>query len=114
MARGAGHLQPGRPRRRADYRGLGIVRGLGLGRHGVRVWMVQDTDDFQARVSRYAARSPRLDRQDWDRLVSFLCDLGEREGLSRWVLFPTSDEAAAPVARRHAELARIYRMTVPP
>ena len=66
------------------------------------------------RVSRYAARSPRLDRQDWDRLVSFLCELGEREGLSGWVLFPTSDEAAAPVARRHAALARIYCMTVPP
>jgi predicted ATP-grasp superfamily ATP-dependent carboligase len=45
--------------------------------------------------------------------VDFLCEIADRHGLDRWALIPSSDEAAALVARHHDRLARHYSHTIP-
>jgi predicted ATP-grasp superfamily ATP-dependent carboligase len=94
-----------------DYRALGAVRGLG--RRGVPVWVVRSADDHGlAGTSRFSRRCLRWPDGEESRL-SFLADLGDREGLAGWTLFPTADATAAFVARRHADLAGRFRLTTP-
>lgn len=91
-----------------DYRGLGIVRSLG--RHGIPVWVMVDDHQLAAR-SRYARRSIRWPEAGDDERVEFLVRLCAEHGLQGWALFPTADETAALVARRHAELAKHFTLT---
>lgn len=90
----------------ADYRGLGVVRSLG--RQGVPVWVLTQPGERLAGMSRFAAR--RMRRPSGD-LVRFLLNLRGCEG---WALFPTTDEDAALLGRRHAELSEQFVVTSPP
>ena len=96
----------------SDYRGLGVVRSLG--RRGVPVCVVSGGDDVLAAKSRYALHRVELRGVDDDEQSEFLLDLAERLGLTGWVLFPTADESAALVARRHEQLSRQFELTSPP
>jgi len=96
----------------ADYRGLGIVRSLG--RRGIPVWVLKQDEHLLGSVSRYACRSLRYPLEDDRKQLDFLLDLAVREGLKGWVLFPTTDESVALVARHHESLAEHYRLTTPP
>jgi D-aspartate ligase len=94
-----------------DYRGLGIVRSLG--RHGIPVWVMVDEHHLAA-SSRYARRSfgwPEGCDEDHVRRLLELC---AEHGLDGWALFPTADETAAFVARRHAQLAEHFTLTTAP
>lgn len=95
-----------------DYRGLGIVRSLG--RRGIPVWVVRDSTDFYAAISRYSRRSMQLPKGEPRKQVEFLVDLSERNGLSSWVLFPTSDQSARVVSQHFDVLADRYLMSIPP
>ena len=96
----------------SDYRGLGVVRSLG--RRGVPVCVVSGGDDVLAAKSRYAHHCVELRGVDDDDQSEFLLDLAERLGLTGWVLFPTADESAALVARRHQQLSEQFELTSPP
>jgi D-aspartate ligase len=95
-----------------DYRGLGVVRSLG--RRGIPVWVLHEGGQLLATLSRYARRCVAWRAADDAERVGFLLDLASSNGLEGWVLIPTGDEAAALVARHHAELAQRYRLTTPP
>jgi D-aspartate ligase len=86
----------------ADYRGLGVVRSLG--RRGVRVWVLKRPGETLAAHSRYAERSLCVP----DDLLALA---GEIPG---WALIPTTDEDAAMLARRHAELSAAFTVTTDP
>jgi predicted ATP-grasp superfamily ATP-dependent carboligase len=90
----------------ADYRGLGVVRSLG--RQNVTVWVLAEPGERLAGMSRYAARTLRRPSGD---LVRFLLEL---EGCDGWALFPTTDEDAALLGRRHDELSKRFVVTSPP
>jgi D-aspartate ligase len=93
----------------ADYRSLGVVRSLG--RHGIRVWVLQD-DHVLASRSRYAARSlPWPETGEIER-VDYLLGLARTHGLDGWALFPTDDESAALLARNRDALAERYRLSI--
>jgi D-aspartate ligase len=95
-----------------DYRGLGVVRSLG--RHGIPVWVLWTEGQRLATFSRYAQRSvPWPAEYDVERFT-FLADLASNNGLAGWVLIPTSDESATLIARHHAKLSKLYRLTTPP
>lgn len=96
----------------ADYRALGAARSLG--RRGVPVWVLAERSEPLATVSRYARRSLRLPDGGDERRVAFLRDLAAAHGLHGWALIPSSDHAAAMVARAHDELAACYTHTCPP
>jgi D-aspartate ligase len=96
----------------ADYRALGVARSLG--RRGVPVAMVCEPGEPLARASRYVRRRYRWPAREPERRVAFLVDLAVRHGLAGWAVIPSSDEAAALVARHHARLAAHLRPTVPP
>jgi D-aspartate ligase len=93
-------------------RGLGIIRSLG--RRGIPVWTLQPKRELMAGASRYSRKHFAWpdgdDRQRLDRLFA----LASRYGLDGWALFPDCDESAALLARHHEELARHFRVTVPP
>lgn len=93
-----------------DYRGLGIVRSLG--RRGIPVWVVHGRETV-ARYSRYCRRSIAWRAPLDSAWINFLIDLAGENGLEGWVLFPTSDEAAALVSRHWAALSAHYRLTTP-
>ena len=95
-----------------DYRGLGVVRSLG--RHGIPVWVLHEGGQLLATLSRFTRRSVPWPHGDEAERVGFLVDLASRNGLEGWALFPTGDEAAALVARHHAELSNWYRPTTQP
>jgi D-aspartate ligase len=94
-----------------DYRALGTVRSLG--RHKIPVWVITD-DHLIASISRYARKVFSWPAGDEREQIDFLLDLNKRHNLEGWVLFASSDETAATVARYHAELAKRFRVTIPP
>jgi predicted ATP-grasp superfamily ATP-dependent carboligase len=94
----------------SDYRALGIVRSLG--RRGVPVCVLTSGDDRLAAFSRYAAHTFEWPHEETARL-ELLAELAARDGRI-WALFPSSDEAAAFVARNHAKLAPLLALTTPP
>jgi D-aspartate ligase len=96
----------------SDYRGLAVVRSLG--RRGVPVCVLSGGDDVLAAKSRYALQRLELKGSDDDERCEFLLDLAERLGLTGWVLFPTADESAGLVARRHEQLSEQFELTSPP
>jgi predicted ATP-grasp superfamily ATP-dependent carboligase len=91
-----------------DYQGLGIVRSLG--RHGVRVCVIDDEHSI-ARVSRYTSCWARVpDLGDPRRLVEDLLRIGRQRNLGGWVLFPTRDETVAAIGRNRERLADTFRV----
>jgi D-aspartate ligase len=94
-----------------DYGALGVIRSLG--RHGIPVWHLEETPS-NATASRYITR-----RLPWpadageDEQLSYLLDLCGQHGLDGWTIYPTSDESAALVARRHETLAERFLLTTP-
>ena len=95
----------------ADYRALGVVRSLG--RRGVPVWVLAQAAEPLATVSRYAQRSLRwIAGSERDR-IAFLCELADRHDLAGWLLIPSTDDAAAFLARGHAELGERFTHTSP-
>lgn len=92
----------------ADYRGLGVVRSLG--RRGVPVWVLTQPGETLAAHSRYARRALRAPAEEPGRGDALLELAAEIPG---WALVPTTDEDAALVARRHAELGARYTLTSP-
>jgi predicted ATP-grasp superfamily ATP-dependent carboligase len=91
-----------------DFVGLGIVRSLG--RRGVPACVIDDEQSI-SRFSRYASVSVRVpDLRDEARTVEALMEVGERHGLSGWVLFPTRDEIVAAISRNADLLAERYRV----
>ena len=96
----------------ADYRALGAARSLG--RRGVPVWMLAERGESLAMVSRYARRSMHWPRRGDEYRVAFLRELAMSSGLAGWALIPSSDAAAAMLARRRAELGDYFVQTTPP
>ena len=94
-----------------DYRALGIARSLG--RQGIPVWVVQD-DDRLAGTSRFVRRRLPWPAPDEVARIAFLQALAHEHDLDGWVLFPTTDEAAAMVSRAHDKLSVPFRLTTSP
>ena len=84
-----------------------------LGRRGIPVRVVKTDEHVLAAWSRYAHGNLRLPDAGDEEQAAFLLDLAAREGLDGWVLMPTDDHSAALVARRSAELARVFRFSTP-
>src|SRR5271167_573649 len=95
----------------ADYRGLGVVRSLG--RRGIPVWVLRDSDDTLAWHSRFTTgRSDLKGITDAERAAE-LIDFAAAHGLDGWTLFPTSNPSAGLVARQHRVLGRSFTLTTP-
>jgi D-aspartate ligase len=97
----------------ASCRALAVIRSLG--RRHVPLRVVRCDEHVIAAASRYAG--PRLawpGAGDDRSRIDHLCSLADRERLHGWVLIPAHDEAAALIARHHAELAERFRLTTPP
>jgi D-aspartate ligase len=95
----------------ANYGGLGIVRSLG--RHGIRVWVLQD-EHASAAASRFAERHLPWTQGDESSQVAYLLRLREHHGLDGWTIFPTTDESAAMLSRNGNSLGEHYLLTTPP
>src|SRR6185369_4349958 len=93
-----------------DYRALGVVRSLG--RHGIPVWVLTN-EHFLATASRYTKKILRWPHAEQEQL-NCLLELCQRYKLDSWMIFPSDDEAAAFLSRRHAELSSHFQMTTPP
>jgi D-aspartate ligase len=96
-----------------ESRALGIARSLG--RRGIRVWVIDESDYLIARRSRYVERSLSWpDRAGEAEQAALLAGFADDHDLGGWTLFATGDETAALVARHHDSLSRRYRLTTPP
>src|SRR5258708_16543180 len=112
---------PGRPLGGARPTGALVVGGAhgslalvrSLGRRGVPVWFVTD-DHPIARYSRYADRSFFWGGPDDAGAIEFLKRLARDHQLEGWVLIAAGDAELRILSQHHAELAAIFRVTVPP
>ena len=95
-----------------NLNGVSIARSLG--RQGVPVWVATPANIRLASYSRYTLRTLPWPEGDEESQAAYLVDLLERHPLDQWVLFPTSDESAALLAKFHGVLSRWYRVSVPP
>ena len=96
----------------ADFQGLGVARNLA--QLGVPVVAV-DPDFCIGRFSRYVRacfKCPPLTQAQ--EFVDFLKDLCGREGLTRWVVYPTSDLAVFVLSQHRDYLMSHYRIPTPP
>lgn len=94
-----------------NLNGLSIARSLG--RHGVPVWVATPPNVKLASWSRYTQRSLAWPDGDDQSQAAYLFDLAEQHALDQWVLFPTSDESAALLAKFHGMLSRRFRVSTP-
>src|SRR4029077_10150908 len=95
----------------ANLNGLTIARSLG--RRGIPVWAVTPPGIQLASYSRYTLRTLPWPNGECKARVEYLLELAARHKLDGWVLFPTSDETAALLAKFQAELSRRYRVSTP-
>jgi predicted ATP-grasp superfamily ATP-dependent carboligase len=93
-----------------DYRALGVVRSLG--RRGIPVWVFTN-EHLLATASRYTKKVLKWPHAETEQL-GYLLQLCKRHKLNSWAIFPSNDEAAAFLSRRHSELSTHFRMTTPP
>lgn len=94
-----------------DYQGLGIVRSLGS--QGVPVFVLDDEYSI-ARYSRYSTKFISLpDLHDARKTVDSLIEIGKRQGLEGWVLYPTREELVAACSHHRAELSEVFRVPTP-
>ena len=96
----------------ADYRALGVARSLG--RRGIPVWTLAEPEEPLAQTSRYSRRSLRWPCSDPGRRLAVLARLAVENGIEGWALIPSSDSAAALIARGYDELEQYYTHTIPP
>ena len=94
-----------------DYQGLGILRSLG--RHGVKVAVIDDERSI-SRHSRYAAAWSKVSElRDDDQTVDALLDLVRNHDVEGWVVFPTREETVAALSRHRSTLERYFRIPTP-
>jgi D-aspartate ligase len=91
--------------------GLALVRSLG--RRGIPVCFLTD-DHPIAKYSRYAQRSFAWGGPDDAGAIEFLKMLAHDHQLEGWVLIAAGDAELRLLSQHHADLASIFRMTVPP
>ena len=94
-----------------NLNGLTIARSLG--RRGIPVWVASPPNIKLASFSRYTQRTLPWSNGDFEAQAAFLLELAERYRLEQWVLFPTSDESAALLAKFHTVLSRKFRVSTP-
>jgi len=94
-----------------NLNGLTIARSLG--RQGIPVWVASPPNIKLAGFSRYTRRTVEWPNGEFEAQAAFLMELAERHRLDQWVLFPTSDESAALLAKFHAVLSRRFRVSTP-
>src|SRR5579862_5177160 len=90
---------------------LAVARSLG--RRGIPVCFVTH-DHPITRYSRYTGRSLIWHGPDQDNALAEILDLAARYRFDGWVLFPGGDAEVLFVARNHAALASVFRLTTPP
>ena len=95
----------------ANLNGLTIARSLG--RRGVPVWISTPLNIKLASYSRYVLRTLPWPDGGNEAQVERLMDFAAQHHLEGWVLFPTSDETAALLAKFHAPLSCRYRVSTP-
>jgi D-aspartate ligase len=94
-----------------NLNGLTIARSLG--RRGVPVWVATSPNVKLASYSRYTHRTLPWPNVACEAQVEYLLELAARHKLDGWVLFPTSDESAALLAKFHVVLSSRYRVSTP-
>jgi predicted ATP-grasp superfamily ATP-dependent carboligase len=94
-----------------NLNGLTIARSLG--RRGVPVWVATPPNIKLATFSRYTRRTLSWPNGEGAAQVEYLLEIAARHGLEGWVLFPTSDETAALLAKFHTALSSRYRVSSP-
>jgi D-aspartate ligase len=114
-------LEPSRLRAKADgggvvviganYRALGVVRSLG--RRGIKVCVLKETDERLAGASRYAGRNFKWPSGDDSEKIAFLLDLATKHDVKGWLLVPTDDEGARLIAQNHEVLDEHFGLTTP-
>jgi D-aspartate ligase len=94
-----------------NLNGLTIARSLG--RRGIPVWVASPANIKLASFSRYTQRTVDWLNGEFEAQAAFLLELAEKYSLHEWVLFPTSDETAALLAKYHAVLSQRFRVSTP-
>jgi predicted ATP-grasp superfamily ATP-dependent carboligase len=95
-----------------DFQALGLVRSLA--EQNIPVFIVEYEKSI-CRYSKYVLRrewNPELFNEDV--FVSYLIDLGQRENLYGWVIFPNNDELVKLLSKYRKELNKIFVISVPP
>jgi D-aspartate ligase len=96
----------------ANYRALGVVRSLG--RHGICAWVLKETDEILAALSRYTRRSFEWPAGADREKIEFLLNLVRQHDVKGWLLVPTDDEGARLIAQYHDILGEHFNLTTPP
>jgi D-aspartate ligase len=91
--------------------GLAVTRSLG--EQSIPV-VVVDVRNCLARYSRHARGFFRCPPFRSDEFADFLLELGPREGLEGWTLFPSNDFAVHTLARNRCRLQQRFRLITPP
>ena len=94
-----------------NLNGLSIARSLG--RQGIPVWLTTSSDLKLASCSRYVKKVLPWPGADDHSKAAHLLTLADQHQLDRWVLYPTSDETAAFLAKFHAVLSRRFLVSTP-
>jgi predicted ATP-grasp superfamily ATP-dependent carboligase len=104
--------QPGAIVLGGHAQGLGLVRSLG--RHGVPVYLVDDTLANIARFSKYCTRFFFLSEMKQEpALLDFLTTLSKEEGLQEWVVFPSHDATVEILSKNKDQLCEFLRISTP-
>lgn len=89
-----------------------LAAARSLGRRGVTVWLL--TEGFALpSLSRFVARTLTWRGAQAEGAADQLLALAKQHGLDGWVLIPAADEEVRLIARNHARLSAVFRLTTP-
>jgi len=88
-----------------------LAAARSLGRAGVRVWHLSDGNPLPG-LSRYVERALNWNGAQNESALYDLIALGREHGLDGWVLIPAADPEVRLISRNHAELSRLFRLTI--
>lgn len=90
----------------------GLTNTRTLGEQGVPV-IVLDSDECIAQYSKYCVAYYRCPEYSTMEFIDFLIDLGERENLHGWSLFPSNDHIVFNLSKNLDRIKKIYKTLAP-
>jgi len=94
------------------FQGLGLLRSLG--HKNIPVYLL-DQGQCIGRFSKYVKKFSKCPdvKKDESRFLEFLINLGRKENLKGWIIYPNDDETVSFLARYKERLEEYYRVSTP-
>jgi D-aspartate ligase len=95
-----------------DFQALGLVRSLA--ENNIPVFLIENEKSICRHSRHVHRRAVNYSICDEKKFAPYLMDLGKREKLNGWVIFPNNDELVVLLSKYKEQLSNTFVVSVPP